>query len=144
MPPTNPMKEELCKGCNYEKEYNEPWKFHNCGKDEPPKEVMGDWRKELTELLEQYPKEMGETGTIEEWLIGFVQKTIDQAKEAERARIEKIIEGMKKKQTKHFARGIEVQHHKGNSCTDECIPNGKNQGGEFNQALEALKSKINE
>jgi hypothetical protein len=27
---------EQCKGCNYEREYSEPWEWHTCGKSKTP------------------------------------------------------------------------------------------------------------
>jgi hypothetical protein len=51
--------------------------------------------------------------------------------------------GMMKKQTRHFSGGIEVEHHGKRPCDDNCILNGKNQGGLYNQALADIKSKLN-
>ena len=52
------------------------------------------------------------------------------------------IEGMKKMQTKHFSKGIEVIHHGTHPCTEDCILNGKEMNIPFNQALDKVISVL--
>lgn len=77
----DPMKE--CKGCNYEREYGEPWKYHHeCGKSEMnasapspagwERELYEKWKREHPDVMHTQDftlKDSGLEGTRHEWWV---------------------------------------------------------------------------
>lgn len=113
--------------------------IHKSGLVEMPEALFKRWERQIKTSYKDLSEQEKESDRKEaRTYLPLLDKVLSQQREG----IAEMIKGMKKMQTKHFSDGIEVQHHGKNPCTNECIPNGKEQGGQYNEALNDLLTNL--